>query len=37
VAKDRLRFDFTTPEAIPADVLEAIEYDVNQVFWRIIN
>ncbi len=30
VAPDRLRFDFTHPEAIPADVLEAIEYDVNQ-------
>jgi alanyl-tRNA synthetase len=30
VAPDRLRFDFTHPEAIPADVLEAIEFDVNQ-------
>jgi alanyl-tRNA synthetase len=30
VAPDRLRFDFTHPEAIPADVLDAIEYDVNQ-------
>jgi alanyl-tRNA synthetase len=30
VAPDRLRFDFTHPEAIPAEVLEAIEYDVNQ-------
>ena len=30
VAQDRLRFDFTHPEAIPADVLEAIEFDVNQ-------
>ena len=30
VAPDRLRFDFTHPEAIPADMLEAIEYDVNQ-------
>jgi alanyl-tRNA synthetase len=30
VSPDRLRFDFTHPEAIPADVLEAIEYDVNQ-------
>ncbi len=30
VAPDRLRFDFNHPEAIPADVLDAIEYDVNQ-------
>ena len=30
VAPDRLRFDFNHPEAIPADVLEAIENDVNQ-------
>jgi alanyl-tRNA synthetase len=30
VAPDRLRFDFTHPEAIPAEVLDAIEYDVNQ-------
>lgn len=30
VAPDRLRFDFTHPEAIPAEVLEAIEHDVNQ-------
>ena len=30
VAPDRLRFDFTHPDAIPADVLEAIENDVNQ-------
>lgn len=30
VAPDRLRFDFTHPEAIPAEVLEAIEYEVNQ-------
>ncbi|MHC1740950.1 MAG: alanine--tRNA ligase [Anaerolineaceae bacterium] len=30
VAPDRFRFDFNHSEAIPADVLEAIEYDVNQ-------
>jgi len=30
VSPDRLRFDFTHPEAIPTDVLEAIEFDVNQ-------
>jgi alanyl-tRNA synthetase len=30
VSPERLRFDFTHPEAIPADVLEAIEFDVNQ-------
>lgn len=30
VAPDRLRFDFNHPEAIPADVLDAIEFDVNQ-------
>ncbi len=29
VAPDRLRFDFTHPEAIPANVLDEIEADVN--------
>jgi alanyl-tRNA synthetase len=30
VAPDRLRFDFTHPEAIPAEMLEKIEAGVNQ-------
>ena len=30
VAPDRLRFDFTHPEAVPPEVLDAIEADVNQ-------
>ncbi len=30
VAPDRLRFDFTHPEAVPASVLDEIEADVNR-------
>jgi alanyl-tRNA synthetase len=30
VAPDRLRFDFTHPEAVSAEMLDAIEADVNQ-------
>ncbi|MDD3029529.1 MAG: alanine--tRNA ligase [Alphaproteobacteria bacterium] len=30
VAHDRLRFDFTQPTAIPANVLEAVETEVNR-------
>ncbi|MFW6068622.1 MAG: alanine--tRNA ligase [Chloroflexota bacterium] len=34
VAPDRLRFDFTASEAVPADTLAAIEADVNAAILR---